>query len=129
MFIEDDGIKLDAKLDMPVPAEGKHPLVIIIHGFTGYKDEPHLLGGLGGGERLAPGVLADGDVEAHDVAAYGAFLAPHLLDVGRRHMVILELGRTDKAAETRDALMCLCGIESYGGLRHRLCKRQSHHKA
>ena len=43
MFIEDDGIKLDAKLDMPAPAEGKHPLVIIIHGFTGYKDEPHLL--------------------------------------------------------------------------------------
>ena len=43
MYIEDDGIRLDAKLDMPAPVKGKHPLVIIIHGFTGYKDEPHLL--------------------------------------------------------------------------------------
>ena len=42
MYILDDGIKLNAQLDMPVPAEGKHPLVIIIHGFTGHMEENHL---------------------------------------------------------------------------------------
>ena len=37
-YIQDDGIRLHAKLDMPenMPAEGgKCPLVILIHGFTG----------------------------------------------------------------------------------------------
>ena len=43
MVILDDGVKLDAKLDMPTPAEGKHPLVLIIHGFTGHKEERHLV--------------------------------------------------------------------------------------
>ena len=43
MYLMDDGIKLNAKLDMPTPAEGKHPLVIIIHGFTGHMEERHLL--------------------------------------------------------------------------------------
>ena len=44
MYIMDDGIKLNAKLDMPAPAEGKHPLVIIIHGFTGHMEERHIVG-------------------------------------------------------------------------------------
>ena len=43
MYIMDDGIRLNAKLELPTPGEGRHPLVIIIHGFTGHKDEPHLL--------------------------------------------------------------------------------------
>ena len=43
MYIMDDGIKLNAKLDMPTRAEGKHPLVIIIHGFTGHMEERHIV--------------------------------------------------------------------------------------
>ena len=45
MYIIDDGIKLDAQIDMPGSHDkaGKIPLVIIIHGFTGYKEERHLL--------------------------------------------------------------------------------------
>ncbi|MBR5110330.1 MAG: alpha/beta fold hydrolase [Clostridia bacterium] len=43
MYIMDDGIRLNAKLDMPVPAEGRHPLVIIIHGFTGHMEERHIV--------------------------------------------------------------------------------------
>ncbi len=39
----DDGMRLNAKLDMPAPAEGKHPLVIIIHGFTGHMEERHIV--------------------------------------------------------------------------------------
>lgn len=43
MYILDDGIRLNAKLDLPVPAEGKHPLVIVIHGFTGHMEERHIV--------------------------------------------------------------------------------------
>lgn len=43
MYIMDDGIRLNAKLDMPSPCEGKHPLVIIIHGFTGHMEERHIV--------------------------------------------------------------------------------------
>ena len=43
MFIQDDGIRLDAVLELPDPRGEKTPLVIIIHGFTGHKDEPHIV--------------------------------------------------------------------------------------
>lgn len=41
-FIPCDGIKLHAKLDKP---EGKErcPLTIVIHGFTGHMEEPHIV--------------------------------------------------------------------------------------
>ena len=42
MYIIDDGIKLDATIDMPKEKPQKCPLVIIIHGFTGNKEEDHL---------------------------------------------------------------------------------------
>ena len=41
--ITDDGIQLQAELDMPENAEGKLPVVVLIHGFTGYKEEWHIL--------------------------------------------------------------------------------------
>ena len=34
MYIMDDGIRLNAKLDMPESHGEKCPLVIVIHGFT-----------------------------------------------------------------------------------------------
>ncbi|MBP5163151.1 MAG: alpha/beta fold hydrolase [Spirochaetales bacterium] len=43
MTINDDGIKLDAILEMPKGLSGKCPVVIIIHGFSGNKEEPHLV--------------------------------------------------------------------------------------
>ena len=43
MDIIDDGIRLKAKLDMPEKQNGKCPLVIIIHGFTGHMDERHII--------------------------------------------------------------------------------------
>ncbi|MBE6908913.1 MAG: alpha/beta hydrolase [Ruminococcaceae bacterium] len=42
MFITDDGIRLNAKLDMPDGRSGKCPLVIVIHGFTGHMEETHI---------------------------------------------------------------------------------------
>jgi len=92
-------------------------------------DESHLLGGLSGLQRLTPGVLADGDIHTHDITAYGTLGTPDFLDVGCRHMSILELWRTDEAAEASNVLMCLCGIETHSGLSHRLCKYQGHHEA
>ena len=38
-YIPDDGIRLNAKLDMP---EGSDRLVIVIHGFTGHMEETHI---------------------------------------------------------------------------------------
>ncbi len=42
MIIQDDGIQLDCVWTRP---EGKQkgPAAVMLHGFTGYKDEPHLL--------------------------------------------------------------------------------------
>ena len=45
MFIQDDGIRLNAVLDMPEgwqPGQ-KCPLAVVIHGFTGHIEEPHIL--------------------------------------------------------------------------------------
>jgi len=42
MFIIDDGIRLNARLDRPAGAE-KCPLVIVIHGFTGHIEERHIV--------------------------------------------------------------------------------------
>ena len=43
MYIYDDGIKLDSVLKKPDNFDGKCPIVIIIHGFTGNKDEELLI--------------------------------------------------------------------------------------
>lgn len=42
-YINDDGIRLHAKLDFPREEKEKYPLVIIIHGFTGHMEERHLV--------------------------------------------------------------------------------------
>ena len=45
MFIQDDGIRLNIKLDMPTgwqPGQ-KCPLVVVIHGFTGHIEETHIV--------------------------------------------------------------------------------------
>ncbi len=41
-YINDDGIKLHAKLDKPETAD-KCPLVIVVHGFTGHMEERHIV--------------------------------------------------------------------------------------
>lgn len=43
-YINDDGIRLHAKLDMPIGYEegAKCPLVIVIHGLTGHMEERHI---------------------------------------------------------------------------------------
>ena len=43
MYLTDDGIKLNIKLDMPENHPGKCPLVIVIHGFTGHMEERHIV--------------------------------------------------------------------------------------
>ena len=43
MKIQNDGIWLDAILDVPEDGKEKHPLVLVVHGFTGYKEEPHII--------------------------------------------------------------------------------------
>ena len=43
MYIQDDGIRLNAKLDLPPNGRKKHPMVLVIHGFTGHIEERHIL--------------------------------------------------------------------------------------
>lgn len=43
MYITDDGLRLNASIDMPASAGAKCPLVIVIHGFTGHMEERHIL--------------------------------------------------------------------------------------
>lgn len=42
MYIQDDGIRLNAYLDMPAGDPQKCPLAIVIHGFTGHSEERHI---------------------------------------------------------------------------------------
>ena len=42
MTIFNDGIPLEAVLDLPEKQSEHTPLMILVHGFTGYKEEPHL---------------------------------------------------------------------------------------
>jgi len=43
MVIMDDGIALQAELTLPERREGRIPVMVLIHGFTGYKEERHIL--------------------------------------------------------------------------------------
>lgn len=45
MYIQDDGIRLNAALDMPAGWQSgqKCPLVVVIHGFTGHIEEAHIV--------------------------------------------------------------------------------------
>lgn len=43
-FMEHGGIQLHMKLDVPESKAVSLPLVILVHGFTGHMEEPHLLG-------------------------------------------------------------------------------------
>ena len=45
-FLEADRMRIHAKLDLPACAEQKEklPLVIILHGYTGHMEEPHIAG-------------------------------------------------------------------------------------
>ena len=42
MIIMDDGIRLDARLDMPAGNPRRCPIAVVIHGFTGNKEERHI---------------------------------------------------------------------------------------
>ena len=42
MIIMDDGIQLNAQLDLPEDGRKKCPVVVIIHGFTGNMNEWHI---------------------------------------------------------------------------------------
>ena len=43
MYIMDDGIRLNAKVDLPENHPDKCPMVIVIHGFTGHMEERHIV--------------------------------------------------------------------------------------
>ena len=42
-YLDDGGIRLHLKLELPDGPAGKCPLVIVLHGFTGHMEEPHII--------------------------------------------------------------------------------------
>ena len=42
-YIDKDGFKIHAKLDLPEHAQGKLPIVIVVHGLTGHMEETHII--------------------------------------------------------------------------------------
>ena len=44
MFLNEDGLRLHIELELPDNGEKRHPLLILLHGFTGHMEEPHILG-------------------------------------------------------------------------------------
>lgn len=42
MIIQDDGIRLNARLDLPENDAERHPTVILVHGITGHAEERHI---------------------------------------------------------------------------------------
>lgn len=43
MYLQHEGIRLHAKLELPDNEAEKQPLVILVHGFTGHMEERHIL--------------------------------------------------------------------------------------
>ena len=43
MYIQDDGIRLNAQLDLPEKMGEKCPIAVILHGYTGNMEEPHIM--------------------------------------------------------------------------------------
>ena len=77
-YLNDDGIRLHAKLDRPEGLE-KCPLGIIVHGLTGYMEEEHLCAVSGAMNDLGIATLrvelyghglSDGAFEDHDLAKW-----------------------------------------------------------
>ena len=65
MYIMDDGIRLNAKLDMPENHGEKCPLVIVIHGFTGHMEERHIVAVSQTLNSIGYATLRDGKFEDH----------------------------------------------------------------
>ena len=82
----------------------------------GKDNQSHLLGLLRRCQRLAPCILADRDIQAHDVTAHGARTAPHLFDLCRGHVVVGELWRADESAEACDVLILGLSVKTYRSL-------------
>ena len=43
MFLNEDGLRLHLEPELPAGSRGRLPLVIVLHGFTGHMEEPHIL--------------------------------------------------------------------------------------
>ncbi len=109
MTILDDGIQLDAELTMPEKSAEKCPVVVLIHGFTGYKDEPHLLAMVHAFNEAGLAVLR-ADMYGHGKSG-GSFTSHNLYKWLNNALTLIDYARDlDFASD-----IYLCG-HSQGGL-------------
>ena len=111
--INDDGTELDAILEMPENAEGPVPLAIIIHGFTGNKDERHLLAVA---EMMRETGMATLRVDMYGHGkSDGTFLNHTLFKWFTNAMTVIDYVRLTPEFSTKFSRIYLCG-HSQGGL-------------
>lgn len=109
MIIMDDGIALNARLDMPEGNPAKCPVMVLIHGVTGYHDEEHLNAVTRAMNEIGVAVLRS-DMYGHG-ASGGTFHAHTLYKWVTNALTLTDYARGLEFAED----ILLCG-HSQGGL-------------
>ena len=107
-YITDDGIKLHAKLEMPEGKE-KCPLVIVVHGYTGDMEEPHIV--------EAAKAALDSGCAALRVEMYGHGKSDGTFKNHTLYKWVANMLAVVEYVQTLDFVtdICLCG-HSQGGL-------------
>lgn len=109
MMIQDDGIRLNAKLDLPESEADRHPTVILVHGITGHSEERHIAALAAGMNEIGFAVLR---VDLYGHGRSGGEFAGHTLFKWLSNLmtVIDRIRRLDFVSD-----LYLCG-HSQGGL-------------
>jgi hypothetical protein len=109
MFFDIDGIRLNAKLELPDTEEEKSPLLILSHGFTGHMEERHILGAAAAARSAGFAVLR---VELYGHGHSGGAFRDHTVRIWVDELVQIvdRMGRLDFVSS-----IYLCG-HSQGGL-------------
>lgn len=109
MMIQDDGIRLNARLDLPESEADRHPTVILVHGITGHSEERHIAALAAGMNEIGFAVLR---VDLYGHGRSGGDFARHTLYkwINNLLTVIDRVRKLDFVSE-----LYLCG-HSQGGL-------------
>lgn len=109
MIIQDEGIRLQAKLDLPETDAERNPTVILVHGITGHSEERHIKALAAGMNEIGFAVLR---VDLYGHGRSGGEFAAHTLHKWV-HNLLTVIDRVKQLDFVSD--LYLCG-HSQGGL-------------